>query len=82
MKTENDKDLVSDELYIEELGEVVGGALKLPLTLTTLALGEEGTHVPHFPLPRIPRLPPRITTLALGEEGPGPIVHILPLSDK
>jgi hypothetical protein len=82
MKTENANELESDELYIEELGEVLGGVLKLPPTLTTLALGEEGTHVPHFPLPRLPKPPPGVTTLALGEEGPGPIGHVIPMSDE
>jgi hypothetical protein len=55
------------ELFIDELGEVSGGAgsFKIPIA-TTRALGEEGGPV----------CPPDVTTLALGEEGgggPGPI---------
>lgn len=54
------------ELFIEDLGQVTGGAKKPPLTTlaigeedaTTMAIGEEDSH----------------TTMALGEEEPLPTV--------
>jgi hypothetical protein len=86
MNTESGNDLVSIhatvpspcELFIEDLGQVIGGANGKPPTaagaedggkppeISTLATGEEGGKPPHF------------TSLALGEEGGGtPTVHPL-----
>jgi hypothetical protein len=74
MDNQDNKGLDRNELYIEELGEVTGGALRLPPVLTTgLAEG-----LPHQPPPisfllseGVPNpfpLPPKPTTRSLFED--------------
>jgi hypothetical protein len=86
MKNEQDEN-ESQELYIDELGEVRGG-IELPVRLPIPTLGilaaEGGDGRPWNPPggpkpePRDPRLPlplPHPSTDALGEEGPSPWVR-------
>lgn len=82
----NENETIGEELFIEELGEVRGGLILVPRKLTTLALGEEGTSMPHIPVVRKPIWdpsdpPPRMSTMALGEEGTS-VPHWLLLGDK
>ncbi|MEY2935528.1 MAG: hypothetical protein RL033_6277 [Pseudomonadota bacterium] len=86
MSNENEQETDGEELFIEELAEVRGGLIGVTGKYTTLALGEEGTAVPHIPVIRKPlwdltKPPPRMSTMALGEEGTS-APHFLPMSDE
>ena len=85
MSKADSNETIGEELFIEELGEVRGGAILVPGKFITMAygLGEGASPQPRpWPVKPAPVKPPRVfTTLALGEEGTSVPHTILPMGD-